>query len=179
MSKSFTTSLLEDTSHIKSDHQPLSYLFNETRGVSQTASSRIQRWALTLSAYHYTIWHKPGTTLSNADPLSWLPRLTTTSADCLPGDLVHLIDHLSATPGNAANIKDWMAKDPLLSKLKRYIRVGWPDTQLEKEFKPYRSRWKELSILNVCILWGSRVVIPPQGQKAALKELHETHPAWL
>ena len=69
-----------------------------------------------------------------------------------------------------------MAKDPLLSKLKRYIRVGWPDTQLEKEFKPYRSRWKELSILNGCILWGSQVVIPPQGRKAVLEELHETHP---
>ena len=161
---------------IESDHQPLSYLFNETKGVSQTASSRIQRWALTLSAYHYTIRHKPGTTLSNADALSRLPRPTTTSADCLPGDLVHLIDHLSATPANAANIKDWTAKDPLLSKVKRYIMVGWPDTQLEEEFKPYRSRWKELSTLDGCILWGSRVVIPPQGRKAVLEELHETHP---
>ena len=161
---------------IESDHQPLSYLFNETKGVSQTASSRIQRWALTLSAYHYTIRHKPGTTLSNADALSRLPRPTTTSADCLPGDLVHLIDHLSATPVNAANIKDWTAKDPLLSKVKRYIMVGWPDTQLEEEFKPYRSRWKELSTLDGCILWGSRVVIPPQGRKAVLEELHETHP---
>ena len=83
---------------IESDHQPLSYLFNETKGVSQTALSQIQRWALTLSAYHYTIRHKPGTTLSNADGLSQLPRPTTTSADCLPGDLVNLIDHLSATP---------------------------------------------------------------------------------
>ena len=161
---------------IESDHQPLSYLFNETKGVSQTASSRIQRWALTLSAYHYTIRHKPGTTLSNADALSRLPRPTTTSADCLPGDLVHLIDHLSATPVNAANIKDWTAKVPLLSKVKRYIMVGWPDTQLTEEFKPYRSRWKELSTLDGCILWGSQVVIPPQGRKAVLEELHETHP---
>ena len=32
---------------IESDHQPLSYLFNKTKGISQTASSRIQRWALT------------------------------------------------------------------------------------------------------------------------------------
>ena len=52
---------------IESDHQPLSYLFSETKGVSQTASSRIQRWALTLGAYHYNICHKPGATLSNAE----------------------------------------------------------------------------------------------------------------
>ena len=49
---------------IESDHQSLSYLFNETKGISQTASSRIQRWALTLSAYQYTIRHKPGATLT-------------------------------------------------------------------------------------------------------------------
>ena len=54
--------------------------------------------------------------------------------------------------------------------------VGWPDTQLEEEFKPYRTRWKELSTQDGCILWGSRVVIPPQGRKAVLEELHETHP---
>ena len=58
----------------KSDHQPLSYLFNETKGVSQTASSWIQRWALTLGAYHYTIQHKPGATLNNADAVSQLPK---------------------------------------------------------------------------------------------------------
>ena len=57
---------------IESDHQPLSYLFNETRGISQTASSRIQRWALTLSAYQYMIRHKSGVALINADALSRL-----------------------------------------------------------------------------------------------------------
>ena len=76
---------------------------------------------------------------------------------------------------NAANIKDWTAKDPLMSKVKQYIMAGWPETQLGEEFKPYRSRWKELSTLDGWILWGSRVVIPPQGRKAALVELHETH----
>ena len=161
---------------IESDHQPLAYLFSETKGISQTSSSRIQRWALTLSAYHYTIRHKPGATLSNADALSRLPRAVTTSADCLPGDLAHLINHLSATTVSAANIKDWTAKDPLLSKVRRYVMVGWPETDLSPEFKPYRSRRQELSILDGCVLWGSRVVVPPQGRKAALDELHETHP---
>ena len=54
--------------------------------------------------------------------------------------------------------------------------MGWPETDLSPEFKPYRSRRQELSILDGCVLWGSRVVVPPQGRKAALDELHETHP---
>ena len=149
--KNFTISFLADFS-IKSDHQPLPYLFSESKGVSQTASSQIQRWALTLGAYHYNIQHKPGATLSNTDALSRLPRHATTSGDCLPGYLVHLIDHLSATPVNTANVKDWAVKDPLLSKVKQYIMAGWPETQLGEECKPYRSRWKELSTLDGCIL---------------------------
>ena len=31
---------------IESDHKPLSYLFSESRGIPEQASSRIQRWAL-------------------------------------------------------------------------------------------------------------------------------------
>ena len=38
---------------IYSDHQPLSYLLNESKGVPAMAASRIQCWALTLSAYEY------------------------------------------------------------------------------------------------------------------------------
>ena len=40
---------------IESDHQPLASLFSESRAIPQMASSRIQRWALTLSAYQYSI----------------------------------------------------------------------------------------------------------------------------
>ena len=55
---------------IESDHKPLSHLFNQQKAVSVTVSARIQRWALTLSAYHYTISCKPGRRISNADTLS-------------------------------------------------------------------------------------------------------------
>jgi len=40
---------------IGSDHSPLSYLFNSSKVISPTASSRITRWMLTLSAYTFSI----------------------------------------------------------------------------------------------------------------------------
>ena len=58
---------------ILSDHKPLQGLFNETKGIPLLASARIQRWALTLSAYDYTIQHKKGAENCNADMLSRLP----------------------------------------------------------------------------------------------------------
>lgn len=80
---------------IESDHQPLSYLFNEHRGIPQMASSCVQRWALTLSAYDYSIRYKPGKSLGNADALSRLPRPITVAEDqCTPQDLVLLVNHL-------------------------------------------------------------------------------------
>ena len=80
-----------------SDHRPLSLLFDEKKRVPQMASSRIQRWALTLSAYQYTIRYKPGKKLCNADALSRLPSPVTTSQEHFPEDLALLVNHLSAT----------------------------------------------------------------------------------
>ncbi len=97
---------------IESDHQPLYHLFGEFREIPPMASARIQRWALTLSAYRYTIRYKAGAQLSNADALSRLPRPQTITSDRLPGELVNLIEHLSETTISSANIKHWTDKDP-------------------------------------------------------------------
>ena len=54
---------------IYSDHQPLKYLFSESRQVPVMAASRIQHWALTLGGYQYTIQHHPSPRMANADAL--------------------------------------------------------------------------------------------------------------
>ena len=58
---------------IHSDHKPLQHIFDENRPVPTMSSARIQRWALMLSAYNYTIEYKPGSQHANADLLSRLP----------------------------------------------------------------------------------------------------------
>ena len=161
---------------IESDHQPLSHLFSESKGIPVMASARIQRWALTLAAYQYNIRYKPGKTLNNADALSRLPRPVTTTDDCSPAEHTHLICHLSSTSIDAGRIKQWTARDPLLSQVLRYVQTGWPNELPDEKYKPFVSRKDKLSSLNGCILWGSRIVIPPQGRTFALQELHDTHP---
>ena len=93
---------------IQSDHQPLSFLFSELKGIPVMTSSRIQRWALTLSAYHYSIRYKAGKKLNNADALSRLPQPVTSGHDGIPGD----VDHLSSTTINFGNIQTWTNRDP-------------------------------------------------------------------
>ena len=109
--------------------------------------------------------------------MSRLPQPITSSHDGLPGDIIHLVDHLSTTSSlNCASIQKWTDRDPTLSKVKRYVLQEFPNSQLDDSFKPYRSRDKELSVLDGCLLWGARIVVPPQGRQAVLEELHDTHP---
>ncbi|KAL7874785.1 hypothetical protein SRHO_G00057550 [Serrasalmus rhombeus] len=58
---------------IHTDHKPLRSLFGETSCIPPLASARIQRWALTLSAYQYTIVYRAGKDNANADALNRLP----------------------------------------------------------------------------------------------------------
>ena len=48
--------------------------------------------------------------------------------------------------------------------------------EVEENLKPYWTRKSELSIHDGCLLWGNRIVVPPQGREMALKELHGGHP---
>ena len=142
------------------------------------ASARIQRWALTRSAYNYTIQFKEGKDNSNADALSRLPIPCSRKDPQNPVEVVHLMEFLDTSPVSATQIQTWTDHDPLLSKVKRWILSGWPDldTGEEEELKPYTRRRYELSVEDGCVLWGSRVVIPPKGRVKVLRMLHEAHP---
>ena len=70
------------------------------------ASSRIQRWALTLSAYDYDIVFKPGSQHANADILSRLPLPDHPTSVPLPQETVLLMEVLQASPVTAKQIKN-------------------------------------------------------------------------
>ena len=157
---------------IFTDHKPLKHLFCEDKPIPPMASARLQRWALKLSAYQYKIAHKPGKDNANADVLSRLPLPEYPKEVTLPGETVKLLETLQSSPVNAKQIAEWMAKDPVLSKVKKWLSQGWTETDDHaEELRPYRQRKEELSLQDGCILWGSRVVVPKQGQKLVIEEL--------
>ena len=81
---------------IKTDHKPLTHIFKESKAMSTMASGRIQRWALTLGAYDYTIQHRDGKHHANADALSRLPLPDTHQETPRPAEVVHLMEHLQS-----------------------------------------------------------------------------------
>ena len=69
------------------------------------ASARLQRWALTLGAYNYSIRYKPGNSHNNADMLSRLPLPESPPDIPLPGERILLLEQLQSSPITAAQIK--------------------------------------------------------------------------
>ena len=55
------------------DHKPLTTIFHPHKGISATASARIQPWALFLSGVSYQIEYKNTKAHANSDGMSKLP----------------------------------------------------------------------------------------------------------
>lgn len=160
---------------IVTDHKPLISLFSEMRAIPQMTSPRIQRWAVTLAAYEYTIVYKVGWDHMNADALSRLPLDGGRQSTPEEEERVLLFEDIGMPLVRAQLIKKSTDKDPVLARVREYILRGWPKVN-SPEFIPYARRQDELSTQEGCILWGGRVVVPPPGCIALLKQLHQAHP---
>ena len=62
----------------------------------------------------------------------------------------------------------------VLSEVLEFICIGWPN-QCKSKLNPFFTKHNERTVLNNYILWGSRVVVPFQGRKSVLAELHAGH----
>ena len=138
----------------------------------------MQRWALMLSAYDYTIEHRSGIKNSNADALSRLPMQNTVDEFevKIPGDVVLVLDHLNQqTTTTAAQIRNHTRRDPTLAKVLQHVQSGWPEGSFPTTVKPYANRKLEFSVDSGYVLWGARVIIPTSLRSVVLNELHDLH----
>ncbi|XP_026573113.1 uncharacterized protein K02A2.6-like, partial [Pseudonaja textilis] len=156
------------------DHKPLLGLLSGEKQTPQVLSPRMTRWTLFLAAYSYKLVHRPGKNLSHADALSQCP-LPTPVEDPAP---VHTIFDTSefSIPVTARDIAFQSRKDTLITQVLDWVRRGWPGSNPSNDFSPFKVRQQELSSLQGCLLWGTRVVIPESLRRPVLKALHEGHP---
>ena len=103
--KKFHDYLLSQKFTIRSDHKPLQFFFSEACPVPPMASACIQRWALTLSTYDYTICFIPGNQNAHADVLSRMPLLESVSSVPTPPELILMMEMLQGPPVKARDIR--------------------------------------------------------------------------
>ena len=151
---------------IVTDCKPLMTLFSELKAVPQMASPRIQRWAVILRAYEYTIEHRASSLMEHADALSRLKPLPETPF-YESADRVLLLEEVQDTfPLTTEQVKEWTNKDIVLSRVRQKVLHGWPETNDYPDIGTYFSRRTELSVCDGCLLWGSRLIVPQQACKA-------------
>lgn len=163
---------------LRTDHKPLVSIFGSELGIPNMTASRLQRWALILSAYNFTIEYV-NTNANTADALSRLvegyrERSNGNKEEEEP-EQTYLHFACEALLLSNENIRIETRKDPLLSRVLSYIRDGWPDTNEIKEIQPYFNRRKELYEELGCVMWGYRLVVPNNCREKILRELHDTH----
>ena len=77
---------------------------------------------------------------------------------------------------NSAEVKKETQRNPVMSRVMDFVMKGWPDDMsASSEYEPYVRRAQELSVEDGCLLWGSRVIIPPALRHQVLEELHMVH----
>ncbi len=87
-------------------------------------SPQVQRWALLMSAYEYTMVYKSKDSHANADALSRLPLLEVEQEQGNPAQVL-LLDMLEFERVSATQIKNWTNKDVVLSQVCYYVLKGW------------------------------------------------------
>ena len=160
---------------ILTDHMPLERIFGPKTAIASLAAMRLQRWAIILSAFDYSIRFVPSKQYAVADALSRLHLPSTLSGENAIFKVEErLVDSLPIT---RKEISHATQVDPVLSKVLEFVRHGWPQHVEDIRLKPYFNRRFELSVEQGCLLWGLRVIISSRYQVDMLEELHTGHPS--
>ncbi|CAK1604431.1 unnamed protein product [Parnassius mnemosyne] len=164
---------------LRTDHKPLLTIFGNKKGIPDMAANRLQRYAIFLSAYNFTLEYVRSDS-NVADFLSRSVNQLQNEIDNECSDLdktlyINFIDNSVLKPITVEDIKKETSRDNLLIKVLEFMRNGWPRKVSDPLLKPYFNCRSELALENGCILRGHKVIIPSIFREQLLNELHSSH----
>ena len=113
---------------LRTDHKPLERILGEKWEIPKMAANRLQRWAVTLSAFNYDLQYVQGKDNVIADSLSRLP--ITTVSDQLGDTQTHnctlLNMRISDLPLTKRELRKETVHSSLLSRVIAYVDRGRP-----------------------------------------------------
>ena len=109
---------------IYTDHKPLIGLFGEDKAIPSSATPRMQRWALILAGYEYSLKFKAAKNNTKANSLSPLPLQEMPAKIPENGENILVMDHLDCSLVTATDVKRWTQRNAVLSKVAVMIQSG-------------------------------------------------------
>ncbi|BHF72892.1 hypothetical protein SprV_0401596300 [Sparganum proliferum] len=166
------------------DPKPLLSIFGSKKGIPVYSASRLQRWATILLGSDFDIRYCRTTDFGQADALSRLisnqqePEEDTVIATISIEDDVRrqLSDAIRGIPVTAADIRHATKQDPVLRQAITYVQTCWPTTALAGDLRQLFLRRASLSVVDSCLMFADRVVIPSSLRPTVLRQLHAAHP---
>jgi hypothetical protein len=86
---------------------------------------------------------------------------------------------ISDLPVTSEKVAIETANDPILQIVFKFVFLGWPPRDRFKDNPPIQVHYKvrdQLTIINKCLLFSARVVIPSSLRETVLKSIHQGHP---
>ena len=181
--KKFHQYLSGRTFELITDHKPLVSLFHPEKGLPVYTLARLQRWAITLMGYTYTIRYRSTEKHSNADALSRLPHGPDPDFDHSEIETCNSIMEdqtfaLEEFPINTELIKRSTREDPILRRVLDYVQKGWPNFVQDKDLKVYFEKRLSISCTSGILLLQTdftRVIVPMRFRSSVLRMLHVGH----
>ena len=150
------------------DHKPLVKILGPKQDILALAAARLQRWALILSTYEYNLEYMAGEERKEADMLSRLP-MEVNVID--PNQELYHVDCCEDIPVTAAEVAQETKADPILRRAYQYTLYGWNrKSHMEPRLQPYSRRSDKVSVKEICLLLGTRVIIPQKLQSRVLAD---------
>lgn len=147
------------------DHRPLTFIFGPNEGLPTRVSARLQRWAISLMAFDFTIEYQRSQ-LMKSDALSRLLKSDTVQTYTI-GSI-----QLPSTIISTQEIRSQSRNCPEIESLKEAIRTG---NFNHPKVRPYKAVADELTIESDVVIRDLRVVPPRSLRISAIQAAHGTH----
>ncbi|VDO90149.1 unnamed protein product [Schistosoma curassoni] len=166
------------------DHKPLLAIFGSKKSIPVYMANRLQRWGSTLLGYDFKIKYQPTTDFGQADVLS---RLVGSQVKQEEDTLVTAIETetevhrvlenaVDGLPVTFKDMKEATENDKTLREVSDYLLTKWSNSRFQGEMLQYFRRRDSLMMVDSCIMFCGRIIVPKTLRYKVLRQFHSGHP---
>lgn len=169
----FSFFLYGTTFEAETDHRPLIGLLKKPL---DEMSPRIQRLAMRLLRFNFTLTYVPGRNLKIPDTLSRDPVKDVINTDYLENDL-KVYSVISTSKENQLRLQKEIDYDLVLQKIKYYVLNGWPThkSSVPENVKPFWPVRHSIYLHENVLFYQKRLIIPESLKPEFLNIIHQSH----